>query len=163
MGFKGMTFLLDRSWTPKNMISNLKESIWDQLVIVLTYLPGNIGFDHTTDDGHNRLPPISEVWNFSGGFYGLMNSHMHSCKLTKSWKIHHVFMVFTRKDGGDLFVYLNICMYLPSKKNTSSTANSPAIQTPQNHRESLVVLSGWYPSCSTPHKSLLQGIYRYTQ
>lgn len=35
-----------------------------QLVIVLTYLPGNIGLDHTTDDGHNRLPPISEVWIF---------------------------------------------------------------------------------------------------
>ena len=57
-------FFVDRSWTPKNMISNLKESIWDQLVIVLTYLPGNIGLDHTTNDGHNRLPPISEVWIF---------------------------------------------------------------------------------------------------
>lgn len=149
-----MIFLLDRSWTPKTMRSNRKESIWDlrPLVIVLTYLPGNIGLDHTTDDGHNRLPPISEVWFFSGGFYGMMNSHIHSRKLTKSWKIHHVFMVFTRKDGDDLFLYLSICMYLPNKKNTSSAANSPAIQPPQNHRESLVVLSGWRaPSCSTPH------------
>ena len=57
------------------------------------------------------------------------------------------------------FTLVSACI-CRTKKNTSSTANSPAIQPPQNHRESLVVLSGWRaPSCSTPHKNLLKGIY----